>query len=41
MHSYMPADALRANREVVLAAVRKNGYALQYADDVLRNDQKK
>ena len=34
------APSLRANRDVVLAAVKKNGYALGYAHEDLRGDKK-
>ena len=32
------SDELRADREVVLAAVSQHGFALQYASDALRDD---
>jgi hypothetical protein len=32
-------DALKANRELVLEAIKNNGTALQYADDTLKADR--
>ena len=37
---YVP-EAFWADREIVLAAVRRSGSALQYAGDELRRDRKK
>ena len=31
-------EKLKADKEVVLAAVKQDGYALQYADDSLKRD---
>jgi hypothetical protein len=33
------SDELRADKEVVLAAVTRNGMALQYTSDELRDDK--
>ena len=43
-HSYDPAlqyaaKPLRADREIVLAAVKRDGYALQYASEELQQDE--
>jgi hypothetical protein len=34
------SEALRGDREVVMAAVKENGFALEFASEALRNDKK-
>ena len=35
----LPDDSLKKDKEIVLAAVKQDGGALQYADDIFKKDK--